>query len=85
MNAKEWNEGLNYLDPALLEDFMQQKERLDQQIKRKNIWLRLGAAAACVWLLGDVYRRLSLLPVSQTAKKKKIREQEEWNRKLSQM
>ena len=51
MNAKEWNEGLNYLDPALLEDFMQQKERLDQQIKRKNIWLRLGAAAACVCLL----------------------------------
>lgn len=51
MNAKEWNEGLNYLDPALLEDFIQKQETLRQQKRQKAAWLRLGAAAACVCLL----------------------------------
>ena len=31
MKKKEWNEGLNYLDPDLIEKHIEQKERLRQK------------------------------------------------------
>lgn len=48
MKKKEWNEGLNYLDPDIVEKYVEQKDRLAQQRKMsKAMWLRLGAVAAC--------------------------------------
>ena len=46
MKKKEWNEGLNLLDPDLVEKYVEQKDRLRQQ-KNKAVWLRFGAIAAC--------------------------------------
>jgi hypothetical protein len=52
MKKKEWNEGLNYLDPDLIEKHIEQKERLRQKKqKTKGIWLRFGAIAACFVLV----------------------------------
>lgn len=52
MKKKEWNEGLNYLDPDLVEKHIEQKERLRQKNKKpKSIWLRFGAIAACFLLI----------------------------------
>ena len=52
MKKKEWNEGLNYLDPDLIEKHIEQKERLRQKKqKAKGIWLRFGAIAACFLLI----------------------------------
>ena len=52
MKKKEWNEGLNYLDPDLVEKHIEQKERLRQKNKKpKSVWLRFGAIAACFVLI----------------------------------
>ena len=52
MKKKEWNEGLNYLDPDLVEKHIEQKERLRQKNKKtKSVWLRFGAIAACFLLV----------------------------------
>ncbi len=52
MKKKEWNEGLNYLDPDLIEKHIEQKERLRQKNKKtKSVWLRFGAIAACFLLV----------------------------------
>ena len=52
MKKKEWNEGLNYLDPDLVEKYVEQKDRLRQRKqKTKGIWLRFGAIAACFLLI----------------------------------
>ena len=52
MKKKEWNEGLNYLDPDLIEKHIEQKERLRQKNKKpKSVWLRFGAIAACFLLI----------------------------------
>ena len=48
MKKKEWNEGLNHLDPDLVEKYVEQKDRLRQKNKKpKSLWLRFGAIAAC--------------------------------------
>lgn len=52
MKKKEWNESLNYLDPDIVEKYVEQKDRLAQQRKMsKAMWLRLGAVAACFVLI----------------------------------
>ena len=52
MKKKEWNEGLNHLDPDLVEKHIEQKERLRQKNKKpKSVWLRFGAIAACFLLI----------------------------------
>ena len=52
MKKKEWNEGLNHMDPDLVEKHIEQKDRLRQKNKRtKAVWLRLGAIAACFALI----------------------------------
>ena len=52
MKKKEWNEGLNHLDPDLIEKHIEQKEKLRQKKqKTKGIWLRFGAIAACFVLV----------------------------------
>ncbi len=52
MKKKEWNEGLNHLDPDLIEKYVEQKDRLRQKNKKpKGAWLRFGAIAACFVLI----------------------------------
>ena len=52
MKKKEWNEGLNHLDPDLVEKYIEQKDRLRQKNKKhKSVWLRFGAIAACLLLI----------------------------------
>lgn len=52
MKKKEWNEGLNHIDPDLVEKYVEQKDRLRQKNKKpKSVWLRFGAIAACFLLI----------------------------------
>ncbi len=52
MKKKEWNEGLNHLDPDLVEKYVEQKDRLRQNNKKpRSAWLRFGAIAACFVLI----------------------------------
>ncbi len=52
MKKKEWNEGLDHLDPDLVEKYVEQKDRLRQKNKKaKGVWLRFGAIAACFLLI----------------------------------
>ena len=52
MKKKEWNEGLDHLDPDLVEKYVEQKDRLRQKNKKsKTVWLRFGAIAACFMLI----------------------------------
>jgi len=64
MKKEEWNEGLNRLDPTLVEKYVVQKDRLRQQHKQtKRLWLRIGAAAACFIL---IISAVFVLPMLQT-------------------
>lgn len=62
MKKKEWNEGLNYLDPDLVEKHIEQTERFRQQ-KQKSIavWRRFGAIAACFVLISGAVIAVSML------------------------
>ncbi|MBQ8399992.1 MAG: hypothetical protein IJX08_08540 [Clostridia bacterium] len=51
MNKKDWNEGLNHLDPDLIEQYVLQKEELVKKKKVRSVWLRTGALAACLALI----------------------------------
>jgi len=52
MKKIEWNEGLNHIDPDLVEKYALQKDRLRQKNKKtKSVWLRFGAIAACFVLI----------------------------------
>ncbi len=52
MKKKEWNEGLNHLDPDLVEKYVEKKDRLRQINKKsKDVWLRAGVLAACFLLI----------------------------------
>ena len=52
MKKKEWNEGLNHIDPDLVEKYVEQKDRLRQKNKKpKGVWLRFGVIAACFVLI----------------------------------
>ncbi|MDD6800865.1 MAG: hypothetical protein PUE85_10695 [Firmicutes bacterium] len=49
MKKKEWSEGLNHLDPDLVEKYVEQKDRFRRKNKKPNgIWLRFGSIAACL-------------------------------------
>lgn len=51
MKKQEWNEGLNHMDPDLVEEFVERKDRLSKKKRRGRIWLRWGAVAACFCLV----------------------------------
>lgn len=52
MTKEEWNEGLNHLDPDLVEQYVAQKDRLRKKSKKsKSLWIRFGAIAACFLLI----------------------------------
>ena len=52
MKKKEWNEGLNHIDPDFVEKYVEQKEGFRQKSKNsKRVWIRFGAIAACFILI----------------------------------
>ena len=52
MKKKDWNEGMNHLDPDLVEEYVTQKDRLRQKNNNsKGVWFRFGAIAACFVLI----------------------------------
>ena len=55
MTPQEWNEGLNHLDMDLIEDHILQQDQLIRGNRANRIWLRLGAAVACLALLAGVF------------------------------
>lgn len=51
MKKQEWTAGLDHIDSALVEQYVQQKETLTQKKKKRSFWLRAGALAACFVLI----------------------------------
>ena len=51
MKQTEWNEGLNHIDPALVQEYVEQKEKRTKNNKRLRLWTRIGALAACFALI----------------------------------
>lgn len=47
MTSKEWTDGLNHLDPDLVETYILQKERIAARKTQKKAWTRIGLCAAC--------------------------------------
>lgn len=62
MKKKEWNEGLDHINPDLVEKYVEQKDRLRQRNrKRKSVWLRFGAVAACIIFILSMVIVVSML------------------------
>lgn len=51
MRAEEWNEGMNHIDSALVEEFIDQRDKLAGQKKRTHTRIRAGVAAACLCVI----------------------------------
>lgn len=51
MKKEEWNNGLNYIDYDLVEQYVLNKEKLGKRQQQKTAWLRVGALAACFALI----------------------------------
>ena len=48
MKKQEWNEGLDHLDPELVEEYVEQKDLLCKKKRWRAVWIRVGAIAACI-------------------------------------
>ena len=48
MKKEEWNQGMDHLDPDLVEQYVTKKDGLRQKRKVRKVWLRLSAMAACL-------------------------------------
>ena len=51
MKKTEWNEGLSLIDNDIVESFIEQKESLKRRKRKRNIFIRYGAIAACLALI----------------------------------
>jgi hypothetical protein len=51
MKKQEWTAGLDHIDPALVVEYVKQKETLTKKRKKRDLWLRAGALAACFVLI----------------------------------
>jgi len=51
MKKQEWTAGLDHIDPALVEQYVKQREALTQKKRKRSFWLRAGAVAACFALI----------------------------------
>ena len=54
MKKQEWNEGLNHLDSALVEEYVLQKESLKKKSEKKKKWRPIASVAACLLLIVGV-------------------------------
>ena len=48
MKKEEWNQGMDHLDPDLVEQYVTKKDGLRQKRKVRKVWLQLSAMAACL-------------------------------------
>ena len=51
MKHSDWNQGLNHIDPDLVEEFVSTSEHLGRKKRRGVLWLRIGVIAACLGIL----------------------------------
>ena len=51
MKKSEWNEGLNHIDNDLVVNYIEQKELLQEKKKKRALWLRACAIAACLAII----------------------------------
>ncbi|MBR2621460.1 MAG: hypothetical protein IKC97_03710, partial [Clostridia bacterium] len=51
MKKQEWTTGLDHIDPALVEQYVKQKETLTQKKRKRDFWLRLLSLGACFVLI----------------------------------
>ena len=51
MNKDQWLEGLDHLDPDIVEGYILQKQRIKKNKSRKTFWLRFSALAACTCIV----------------------------------
>lgn len=51
MNQQQWNDGLNHIDPDLLNGYLAKKEQHLQIQNTKRHWLQFAAIAACICLI----------------------------------
>ena len=55
MNKKDWNEGLNNIDPALVEEHIEEMEKIAAKSRKKPVmWTRYISVAAAVCLIFGV-------------------------------
>lgn len=52
MKKEEWNEGLDHIAPDIIEDYIEQKDKLKQKKKIKGILLRIASATCAAVLVG---------------------------------
>jgi hypothetical protein len=65
MKKREWSEGIDHIDPALVEEYVEKKDRLKKTKSRKGVWLRIGAIAACLVLIVGA---IVIIPIGDTAR-----------------
>lgn len=51
MKTKQFNEGLCHIDEELVKEYIEQKEKAVAKARKKSLWLRFGATAACLVLI----------------------------------
>ena len=51
MKKTEWNEAMNQIDTDLVENFVLKQQEAVHRKKKKVLWLRMGAVAACFMLV----------------------------------
>ncbi len=51
MKKTEWNEAMNQIDTDLVENFVLKQQEAVHKKKKKVLWLRMGAIAACFMLV----------------------------------
>lgn len=51
MKREKWNEGLNYIDEDLVKEFVCKEEAIEERKRKRSVWLRFGALAACFCLI----------------------------------
>jgi len=69
MNAKEWNEGLNNVDPDLVEEYVAQKDEYSLKKKNKKPYWFVAVAAVLVLAIGigSLFGGNRPLPANQVA------------------
>lgn len=65
MKKREWSEGIDHIDPALVEEYVEKKDRLKKTKSRKGVWLRIGVIAACLVLIVGA---IVIIPIGDTAR-----------------
>ena len=61
MNKREWNEGLNRIDPEIVEKYVEAKEKLSENKPTGRKWIRIFAIAACFAVVIGAFGAFSML------------------------